>query len=207
MVRLILVRHGQTDANLHRLIQGQGDGPLNAIGREQVEILARQLQGVHIDHIIASPLQRAYDTACAIARYHALDVVCSNALVEWNCGVLDGLPADEFKEQVRGSGLPLSQFRPVGGETLTEVRQRAETFMNEVLAHYDQQTVLICSHGDFLRTFVSLMRGITIGEASSIHFDNASYSVANYANGRWEITALNQPATIQALDGLSPRVN
>ena len=207
MVRLILVRHGQTDANLHRLIQGQSNGPLNATGREQVEILGKRLQGVHIDQIIASPLQRAYDTACAIARYQHLDVVCSTAIVEWNCGELDGLPADEFHEQVRGSNLPLSQFRPMGGETLTEVRQRAGIFMNEVLAHYDQQTVLICSHGDFLRTFISLMRGITIEEASSIHFDNASCSVANHADGKWEITALNQPALTQALDGLSPRVS
>ncbi len=207
MVRLILVRHGQTDANLYRRIQGQSDGPLNATGREQVAILGRQLQGVHIDHIIASPLQRAYDTACAIAHYHRLDVVCSTAIVEWNCGMLDGLPADEFKEQVRGSGLPLSQFRPLGGETLTEVRQRAHSFMTDVLTRYDQQTVLICSHGDFLRTCVSLMRGITIEEASSIHLDNASCSVADHVNGQWEITALNQPATTQALDGLSPHVS
>ncbi len=205
MVRLILVRHGQTDANLYRLIQGQSDGPLNATGREQAEALGRHLQGIHMDHIIASPLRRAYDTACAIARHHQLGVARSPSIVEWNCGALDGLPADEFKEVMRVSGLPLSQFRPMGGETLAEVRQRAGIFINEVLAQYDQRTVLICSHGDFMRTLVSLMRGITIEDAARIHFDNASYSIADHTDEKWEITALNQPATTQAPDWSSPR--
>ncbi len=206
MLRLILVRHGQTDANLNRLIQGQSDGPLNATGREQAEALGRHLQGIHMDHIIASSLRRAYDTACAIARHHQLDVFRSPSIVEWNCGALDGLPADEFKEEMRVSGLPLSQFRPMGGETLTEVRQRAGIFINEVLEQYDQRTVLICSHGDFMRVLVSLMRGITVEEASRIHFDNASYSVADHDDGKWEVTALNQPATTEAPVWLSSRV-
>ncbi len=205
MLRLILVRHGQTDANLNRLIQGQSDGPLNATGREQVEALGRHLMGVQIDHIIASPMQRAYGTACAIARYHQLDVVRSPLIVEWNCGALDGLPADEFNEKMLGSGLPLSQFRPTGGETLTEVRQRAGVFINQVLAQYDQRTVLICSHGDFMRALVSLMRGITVEEVARIHFDNASYSIADHDDQEWEVIALNQPATTQAPVWLRPR--
>ncbi len=207
MVRLILVRHGQTDANLNRMIQGQSNGSLNATGRAQVEALGRYLQGIQLDQIFASPLRRAYDTACAIAHFHKLGVVVSSSIAEWNCGALDGLPADTFMEQMRATGLPLSEFRPKGGETLTEVRQRAANFLDEVLPHQEQRTILICSHGDFLRALVSVMRGITIEEASSIHFDNASYSIVDHADGHWDITALNRTADTQAPEGLSTRVS
>lgn len=194
MVRLILVRHGQTDAKLNRLIQGQGDGPLNATGRQQAEALGVHLQGVKLDLIISSTLQRAYDTARAIARHHQLEVIRSAFIVEWNCGLLDGLPAEEFRQKIKESGLPLSQFRPPGGETLAEVRQRAATFMTEMLVPRDQQTILVCSHGDFLRALLSLMRGITIEEAASLHLDNASYTVVEHVNGSWETLGLNQLA-------------
>lgn len=201
MLRLILVRHGQTDANLNRLIQGQSNGPLNATGRAQVEALGRHLQSIQLDQIIASTLRRAYDTATAIAHHHQMDVVLSSLIVEWNCGVLDGLPADKFMEKMRDTGLPLSEFRPKGGETLTEVRQRATIFLNEVLVGPDHRTILICSHGDFLRALVSVMRGITIEEAASIHFDNASYSIVDNANGHWDIKTLNRAADTPAPEG------
>jgi alpha-ribazole phosphatase len=191
MLRLILVRHGQTDANLNHMLQGQSDGELNATGIQQVEELGRHLKDFNIDRVIASPMRRARDTAAAIARYHQLTVITTPLVVEWNCGVLDGVPAEIFKKKLLESDVPLSSFHPEGGETLVEVQQRAVIFLNDLTANYKDQTVLVCSHGDFLRALMSLLLQISIEEASIIYFDNASYSIMELVDGQWNTVALN----------------
>ncbi len=202
MLRLVLVRHGQTDANLNRVLQGQSDGELNGTGRQQAGELGRHLKDFRIDQIITSPMRRAQDTAVAIAQYHQLPAKIAPLIVEWNCGVLDGVPAEIFRKKLHESGVALSSFRPEGGETLSEVRQRASKFLDDVAANYQGQTVLVCSHGDFLRTLISLVLQKSIEEISSIHFDNASYSILEFEDGHWNLVALNQlPEKInQAID-------
>jgi 2,3-bisphosphoglycerate-dependent phosphoglycerate mutase len=192
MLRLLLVRHGQTDANLNHYLQGQSDGELNETGRQQAEGLARHLKDVHIDTVIASPLRRAQDTAAAVARYHHLPVKTENLLKEWNCGVLDGVPAAVFRETLRESVVPLALFRPEGGETLSEVRQRAADFLSDLIAKYRGQTVLVCSHGDFMRALLSVIRQADVEQVSGIFFENASYTSLELENGRWNLVALNQ---------------
>jgi alpha-ribazole phosphatase len=191
MLRLILVRHGQTDANLNRMLQGQSDGELNAAGIQQAEELGRHLKNFRIDQIIASTMRRARDTAAAIAKYHHLSVTTTPLIAEWNCGVLDGVSAEVFRKKLQESDVPLSSFRPEGGETLLEVQQRAAAFLNDVIVNYQDQTVLVCSHGDFMRALVSLLLQTSIEEASGIFFDNASYSILEFENGHWNTVELN----------------
>jgi len=191
MLRLVLVRHGQTDANLNHILQGQSDGELNAAGILQVEELGRHLKDFHIDQVIASSMRRARDTAASIARYHQLKVKTTPLIVEWNCGMLDGVPAEVFRKKLQESDVPLSSFRPEGGETLLEVQQRAEAFLSDVIANYQDQTVLVCSHGDFMRVLIGLLLQVSIEEASGIYFENASYSILEFENGHWNTVKLN----------------
>ena len=199
MLRLILVRHGQTDANLHHVLQGQSDGLLNATGLQQAEALARELKSVPINRIFSSPLRRAKATAAAIARYHNLQVKTEDLLREWNCGLLDGVPAEVFRKELQRFAGPLSSFRPEGGETLLEVRQRADEFLRRLVAEGRDQTVLVCTHGDFMRALISLLQQIDLEQASGIFFENASYSILELEDGRWNPVALNQ------LPGMSER--
>jgi len=192
MLRLILVRHGQTDANLNRVLQGQSDGLLNATGLKQAETLAGHLKDFAIDEIISSPLRRAQETASAVARYHGLPVKTEVLLREWNCGLLDGVPAEVFRKKLQEYKGPLSQFRPEGGETLLEVQQRAAEFLAHLTANYQGQTVLVCTHGDFMRSLMSLLQQITIEKASEIFFENASYSTLELENRRWNLIELNR---------------
>lgn len=192
MLRLILVRHGQTDANLNHLLQGQSDGLLNATGLQQAEELAKCLKDFAIDQIISSTLRRAQDTAAVIAQYHHLKVKTTLLIKEWDVGSMDGLPAEIFRKTLKESNMPLSLFRPEGGETLVEVRQRALDFLNDLIANYQGQTVLVCTHGDFLRALLSLIQQVDIEKTSGIYFDNASHSVLELENGNWNLIALNQ---------------
>ena len=82
MTKVILVRHGQTVWNKVGRYQGQADIELSDLGREQAEYLANNFPADHIDGVYASPLERAMDTAAAVAKKFRMDVV----------------PCDEFKE-------------------------------------------------------------------------------------------------------------
>jgi len=192
MIRLILVRHGQTESNVQRLLQGQSDGVLTKVGKQQAIALAKHLMDTKIDRILSSDLIRAIDTAKSIASYHGISVEVNQKAREWNCGLLDGLPAEELYRARTKSGLPISDFRPEGGETLREVRGRALSFLQEIENSYEGLNVLVCSHGDFLRMLIGCIKQKTIEEANDIHLDNTSFSIfENFEHG-WKMTLLNE---------------
>ena len=191
MTRLILVRHGQTEANVNRRLQGQSDGALTSKGKRQAQELALHLKDMAIDRILSSDLRRAKDTAAAIAKYHNIKTITMPMLREWNCGELDGMPAEALKDALDQSNLPLPDFRPEGGETLREVQQRAENFLQGVQSKYKGLKVLVCSHGDFIRMLMSLLMQINIEEANAIHLDNISYSIFDKGGNVWSSSAIN----------------
>jgi broad specificity phosphatase PhoE len=191
MTELILVRHGQTISNLKQFLQGQSDGELTDVGRDQARAIAATLKDMPIDVVIASPLVRAKDTAFEIASYHHLPVVVNALVREWHCGTLDGQPAQALFDARAQAGLPLADFRPEDGETLREVQSRAGKFLHLIEADYNGLRVVVCSHGDFLRMLFSLMLGISIEEANGIYLENATYSHFVNINGNWEMWGLN----------------
>lgn len=195
MIRLILVRHGQTKANLNHFLQGQSDGALTKIGIQQAENLAHHLQGIKIDRILSSDMRRAKNTADAIAKYHGIPVEVKRIIREWNCGKLDGLPAEELFKALAKSEQPLPDFRPEEGETLREVQKRAMKFLQEIENDFTDLNVVVCSHGDFLRMLISVLTQKSIQEANGIHLNNSSYSIFERGNMRWNTILINNDAT------------
>ena len=192
MLRLMLVRHGQTDANYYHFLQGQSNGSLNTTGLRQVEELGKHLKDYPIDQIFSSTLNRAQATAAAIAKHHHLEVKTTPLIMEWNCGILDGITADEFRKKLQEAKVPLSLFRPEGGETLLEVRNRAADFLSDLITNYKGQTVCVCSHGDFMRILLSLLQQVGPEATSEIYFDNASYTILELEDGKWNMVVFNQ---------------
>lgn len=127
--RIILVRHGETDWNLERRIQGgSSNPPLNERGREQAESLARRLEREKIQAVYSSPLKRGLDTARTIARCHKLEVATEPSLREIEAGDLEGATLAElgrhFSELlIQNAGGEIFPRVP-GGESLPEVQQR-----------------------------------------------------------------------------------
>src|ERR1700709_348277 len=119
MTSLYLVRHGETDWNAQRRIQGTTDIPLNAIGREQAATTGRLLRRREWDGIFASPLSRAMQTATIIADEIGLPGVTTiAALVERNYGAAEGLNYEQIEAEFPGD-------TPVPGrETREEVAAR-----------------------------------------------------------------------------------
>jgi alpha-ribazole phosphatase len=191
MIRLILVRHGQTKANLNHFLQGQSDGAMTNIGKQQAEDLAHHLQGTKIDRILSSDMKRAKNTAAAIAILHGVAVEVKPIIREWNCGKLDGLPAEELFRALEKSEQPLPDFRPEEGETLREVQKRALKFLHKIEDDSADLNVVVCSHGDFLRMLISVITHISIEEANGIHLNNTSYSIFERGDKQWNTIAIN----------------
>ena len=193
-MRLILVRHGQTRANEHFLIQGASDGPLTPEGKAQVEKLGAGLADFHISRVVSSDLQRARHTAEAIAKHHHLTVEATPLAREWNCGEWDGKPASEFLALIKESGLPVSALRPPGGELLSEVRERAGELIRNLMSGGAGKTIVICAHGDIMRMMLSYTLEMDEDQAQVFRFDNASYSMMEYDGQQWRVYAINRMA-------------
>jgi probable phosphoglycerate mutase len=100
LLRIILVRHGETEWNkVHRLQGGNSDTPLNELGKQQAENLAIRLKSESIQAVYYSPLRRALHTAQAIASYHELEVHTLSSVKEIYVGDLEG--ADSLTMKLR----------------------------------------------------------------------------------------------------------
>lgn len=97
-MRLILVRHGQTEWNQLGIIQGRTDIPLNDTGIMQARAAGEWLSQRRIDAVYSSPMQRAFDTATEIARPHGLPVISLDDIIEIDFGLWEEKTADELKK-------------------------------------------------------------------------------------------------------------
>ena len=122
MVRILLIRHAATAWTAQGRFQGQTDVPLSPHGRRQVAALAQRLRAETLHTLYASDLQRAWETAQAIATWHALQVHAEPRLREMAFGCWEGLAYDEIQRQdaERLTTWERDQLHsaPPGGETL-----------------------------------------------------------------------------------------
>ncbi len=150
MVRLVLVRHGETDWNSVRRIQGgSSDTPLNNNGKRQADNIALRLKSEEIQAIYSSPQQRALNTAQAIARYHNTDVIVLPALREIEVGKLEGKTSAEvglrFDELLVPDGKNVLPKIP-GGESLTDLQERAWGTVRGLISEYSDGVIVAVTH-------------------------------------------------------------
>ncbi|HET7046509.1 MAG TPA: histidine phosphatase family protein [Gaiellaceae bacterium] len=147
MTEILLARHGETDWNRERRVQGQTDRPLNEGGRRQAAELARSLAGEHLDAVYASDLLRAFDTARAVAEPRGLEVVALPALRERDFGTWEGLTEAEILDR-----FPHARTAPWGdAETREELAARVIAALGEIVDRHPGGRVLVVSHGGPIR--------------------------------------------------------
>ena len=159
---LYLVRHGETEHNRRNIIQGGGvDSELNAAGRDQAEALARRLRSVSFDALYASTLQRARQTADILARPHEpLSRTHLHDLSEMDWGVFEGEPPSEERDALmkalKSKWRDGAYDRAVeGGESIRDVQERAQRAIRHILTREVGRTVLVVTHGRYLRVLLA----------------------------------------------------
>lgn len=156
-MHLIAVRHGQTDSNTLRVLQGKRlDESLNSVGREEAKQLLTELANQEISAIYSSSLQRARETAQIIADAFAMEVIINNRLAERDFGNLTGKTWEEITAsgyhdlKHRDSRLQYD-YRPFGGESYKQVLERIRSCLEELATLHNEQTILFVTHGGIIR--------------------------------------------------------
>jgi len=148
---LTLVRHGQTSANLDGVWHGSTDTPLTGLGRRQATALARWLARHHPDAsaVYTSDLQRAVDTARAIAGALGLEPQADPGLREYDLGAWEGITFRELWDRYRlwDRMREDPHFAEHGGETPLEVVERFVGALRRIAAAHPGERVVVVSHG------------------------------------------------------------
>ncbi|HQZ32548.1 MAG TPA: histidine phosphatase family protein [Arenimonas sp.] len=156
MTRILAIRHGETAWNVDTRIQGQLDVGLNEVGRRQAELAARHLADEDLAAVYSSDLQRAQDTAQALARAQrsGLVVQADTGLRERRFGVFEGKTFAEIDAEHPELALRWKRREPdfgaPGGETLAEFYARCVATATRLAAAHAGQTIALVTHGGVL---------------------------------------------------------
>jgi alpha-ribazole phosphatase len=203
MMRLILVRHGETMYNAQRRYTGQSDVPLNTLGERQSAALVESLATDHIDVIVTSDLERTRVTAESIARNHGLAVqedidLRELAFGEWEGYTYDQVLARNAKLVAQWRSDPAT-YAPPGGETVSQLRDRCARALRNWQTQYPEASVLWVTHGGLIGVLLCHVLGIDLKRRWQFRHDNASISEMHLSGERVTLVRLNETAHIRAL--------
>lgn len=142
---IYIVRHGETNYNKEKRMQGQTDIELNETGRSLAKDIAEQFKDIKIDEIVASDLRRASETAEIVNQYHELPIRLDKRLREFNYGTIEGRLRDEITPETwtRYNKDPHS----FEAETMEDIFKRVSDFWNELSLNCKNKNILVVSHG------------------------------------------------------------
>jgi probable phosphoglycerate mutase len=196
-MKLVLVRHGQSNANVRQIVQGWGDDPLSELGLAQAEKVANRLASVEdVRAIYCSPLLRARQTAEAIARRLSLEPQPEPDLREINFGLIEGLSMEEFKIQfpdvyAAWQGRKGVDFRWPNGESRSEFWTRVIVAVERIIAAHSQGTVIVVAHSGALATYVSQIVTGEPGRWTEYGLDNCSVTELEANDGTMRLLLHN----------------
>ena len=205
MAKVILIRHGETDWNLERRIQGgNSDTQLNERGQRQAESLALRLKTEKIQAIYSSPLRRARDTARAIARYHQLTVGIEPSLKEIEVGELEGVSIAEVGKHLSellikhkpGEELP----RLPGGESVTEVQQRVWGTIQRLVDKHREGVLVVVGHYFTVLTAICAALNLPLTEIGRLRIGSTSISIIDFNSQPPRLMLFNDTCHLADID-------
>lgn len=197
-IRIILVRHGETEWNRIHRFQGRSDLPLNQTGREQAYALALALKKESIAAIYSSPLTRALETARIIKAFHpSATLFAEDGLTEMDLGDFDGMEAQkwaaEYPDLRKTWQATPSKIAMPGGETLVEVQDRAmETLDRLTASHTQGSTLLLSSHNFVIITILCYATKTHLDRFRTLRQGTAAYNILYMENGDLRAEVINE---------------
>jgi broad specificity phosphatase PhoE len=173
---IVLVRHGETDANRAGVLLGRANPTLNERGRQQAGAVAAALQGEPAPVIVASPLARAQETAVAIGRAAGATVEVDPRLTELDYGEWDERSIADVPAEVAARWRSDPTFAPPGGESLAELRARVAPCTAGLVERASDRTVIVVSHVSPIKAIVLVALDLADGVAWRLRLDVASIS-------------------------------
>lgn len=188
LTHLLLVRHGESEANRQGIWQGDTDGMLSPLGHFQAVLVAERLAEWEppVQRLYTSPLRRAMQTAQAIAQRLGLDLAIHPDLREIGVGQISGLTMEEFAQRfpdvyMRWLDKEDLDFTWPGGERRRAFFQRVSRAVGEILARHAGETVALVTHGGTIRAAVAGLLGSRSAPWWSYEVENASITYLTVA--------------------------
>ncbi|WP_224386821.1 bifunctional RNase H/acid phosphatase [Pseudonocardia sp. ICBG1293] len=208
-VRLILLRHGQTELSVERRYSGHGDPELTGLGQQQAAAAARALaqrlagQDVEPAAVLSSPLRRARQTAAAVAETTGADLEIRDALIETDFGGWEGLTFTEARErdpELYGRWLGSADVEPPGGESFRAVGERVEAERARIVREFAGRTVILVSHVTPIKMLLRTALGAGDEVLYRMHLDLACLNIADfYPGGGASVRLVNETSYLDDL--------
>lgn len=165
-MKLIVMRHGETEENVKGIATGQLPGYLTEKGKQQIELIAPQLVKENIDIIFSSDLNRALQTTGIIENYvkHAR-VRLSKKLRERNFGSFQGHSYPKNWNEIQWQP---GYIKEVGGESSSEVIFRVKHFLKKLNEKFPDKTILLVTHKRIIQVILALHRGQGVEELKTM---------------------------------------
>ena len=160
IMKIFLVRHGETDYGKKHITTGHIDIPLNETGKKEAQATANFLKGRNIVKIFSSSLSRASETAKIIASELNLPIVEYDELMEHTSGKLDGVPLKVFFDKLKSVGDFEKMVLQAGGEPWNVFSERVwNKFLDIAKENKDEGDIVVVTHGGVTRTIISEIFG------------------------------------------------
>ena len=181
-MKLYIIRHGQTDWNIAKKIQGRQDIPLNERGRYQAGCLKKAMENRPVTAVFTSPQIRAMETAKAVALSSGSAVIPVKDLMEINYGSWEGKTEEELLQEDRALyeawwSHP-AETAPPGGESISQVNERCQKAWKEIKPQLTGDAAIV-AHGGLLAHFMEQLLGNESVAASTVAH-NASITTIEY---------------------------
>lgn len=171
-MRLYLVRHGETDSNKKRLLQGHSDCELNEYGRELARRTRDGLRDVPFDVAYTSPLRRAKETAQILIEGRNIPLFEDKRICEIGFGEYEGMCADKEHYTIPDPQFmnffrdPSSYEAPPKGESFEQLLHRVGEFLKELFNHeeWSGKTILISTHGCALKAMLAVLKELPLSD-------------------------------------------
>lgn len=203
MIEVVLVRHGETEWNASETFRGRADVGLNENGMQQAEALGAYLAREKIDIIYSGPLRRAVDTAKSIAEKQNLEVNIVDNLTDFDYGSWQGVTRKEvekdYPELYRDWLDTPEQVRIPGGESLEDVRSRAEPFIEDAVMRCGEGKIVFVTHRVVIKVVVCALLGLDISHFWNIRIDTCGLTRFAIGDGRLVLTTHNDTSFLPAL--------
>lgn len=186
---LYLLRHGETDYNRRKALQGQLDQPLNETGRQQAREAARQLAGIRFDQVYVSPLGRTRETAALATGLPPEQLTLEPAIIEISFGPWEGRITDELGAAFAPFFAdPPAYQPPEGGETLLHLMDRVGGFLDRVSReHAGEQAILAVSHGAAIHAMIAAALRLPLDQFWAESVGNCGFVVLHHDGAVWTL--------------------
>jgi len=202
-MKLFITRHGTTQWNMARRLQGWGDSNLTKEGIERAIKLGERLVDINFDKIYSSPQNRAFETAKLIRGTKDIEIEKHDGLRELGFGTWEGMELSEIENKYPNEYFTYRNkpelYAPIdGGESFKDLFERVKLFLDDIKS-VEADNILIVTHGVTIKAIIAIIKGLSLDEFSSLPvYTGTSLNICEVKGGKIELINENDTSHIDS---------